>query len=117
MVPVPLATSLLLALLLGVFTDAIRADGSLGIVVALVACGVAAAGVSSATGGTRGVVLGIIGGASVIPLVLVIKLLRWPNAPVLGDGVPVLFTGYLLAAIAGAVAGRRLALRTKRRGR
>jgi hypothetical protein len=107
----PFATSLVLALLLGMFTDAVRVDGTPSIVVALVACAIAAAVVSIATAGFGGIVLGIIGGASVIPIVLAIKLLRWPTAPVLGDGgeaALVLFTAYFVAAVIGAVAGRRL---------
>lgn len=112
MFAIPLATSLLLALLLGIFTDAVRVDGTPSLVVALVACAIAAAAVSMATTGFSGIVLGIIGGASVIPIVLAIKVVRWPTAPVLGDGgeaALVLFTAYFVAAVIGAVAGRRLA--------
>lgn len=109
---IPFATSLALALLLGIFTDAVRVDGTPSIVVALVACAIAAAAVSMVTRGFSGIVLGTIGGASVIPMVLAIKLLRWPTAPVLGNGgeaALVLFTAYFVAAVLGAVAGRRLA--------
>jgi len=76
----------------------------------LVACAIAAAAVSMAMKGINGVVLGALGGASVVPIVLAIKLVRWPSAPVLGDGdvVVVLLVAYFVAAIIGAVAGRRL---------
>ncbi len=109
MFAIPFATSLVLALLLGIVTDAIRVDDSTSVVIALVGCGVAAAAVSMATRGINGVVLGTIGGTSVIPIVLAIKVLRWPSAPVVGDGALLLFTAYFVAAIAGAMAGQRLA--------
>jgi hypothetical protein len=108
---IPFATSLVLAMLLGMFTDAVRVDGTPGIVVVLAACAIAAAAVSMATTGLSGIVLGTIGGASVIPIVLAIKVVRWPTAPALGDGgeaALVLFTAYFVAAVIGAVAGRRL---------
>ena len=109
---IPFATSLVLGLLLGIFTDAIRVDGSMSVVVALLACAVAAAAVSMVTTGFSGVVLGVIAGGCVVPLVLAIKAVRWPTAPVLGDegdaAAIVLFTAYFAAAIIGAVVGRRL---------
>ena len=108
----PFATSLVLALLLGILTDAIRVDGSMSVVVALVACAVAAAAISMVTTGINGVVLGVIGGACVVPIVLAIKVVRWPTAPVLGEGgdaaALVVFTTYFAAAIVGAVVGQRL---------
>jgi hypothetical protein len=108
---IPIVTSLVLALLLGIFTDTIRVDGSMSLVVALVASAVAAAAISMVTR-VNGILLGAIGGASVVPIVLFIKFARWPAAPVLGDGADaglVLFVAYFSAAVVGAFAGRRLA--------
>ena len=109
---IPFATSLVLALLLGIFTDAVRVDGSMSVVVAVVACAVAAAAISIVTTGISGIVLGVVGGACVVPLVLAIKAVLWPMTPVLGDGgdsaAIVLFAVYVAAAIVGAALGRGL---------
>ena len=107
---IPLATVFALAVLLGLVADAIRVDGTLSMVVALLGCAIVGAAVSTSVQGVRGVIAGACAGAAIVPVLLVLKAVRWPDAPILGDDGGIitllLVAVYFAAAALGAVSAR-----------
>lgn len=105
---IPLAVSFALALLLGILIEPIRLDGTAGLVAAVAACAITGAWISALVRGLGGVVFGTVLGTSVIVLTLALKVARWPDAPVVGDGpggMWALFLFYAAASLAGAALG------------
>lgn len=114
---IPLATVFALAVLLGLVTDAIRLDWTLGVVVVMLGCAIVGAAVSMSVQGVLGVIAGAAAGAAVLPILLVIKAIRWPDAPILSDGGVIallLFAAYTVPAIVGAVGAHIVAAGLRR---
>lgn len=101
----PVAVSLALAFLLGVIFEPVRLDGTPALLVALGACAITAAWVAATVRGVEGVVLGTALGVGVIALMLAIKVARWPDTPVVGNGIGALLVLYGAASFAGAAIG------------
>jgi hypothetical protein len=62
------------------------------------------------------VVAGAVAGAAVLPLLLALTFVRWPEAPILGDGDAIALmalSAYGVAALVGALIGHALATRSR----
>ncbi len=107
---IPVLLSSVLALLLGIVIEGVRVDGTPGLVLAILACAIAAGFVAASVRGFAGVFVGTLAGISVIALTLALKTIRWPDAPLVGDGAGWLLVLYgvasAFAALLGASAAR-----------
>jgi hypothetical protein len=111
----PVVLSSVLALFLGIVIEGVRVDGTLGLVLAILACAIAAGIVAVWVRGVAGVFAGTLAGLSVIGLTLALKTIRWPDAPLAGDGLGWLLVLHAVpSALAALLAANAAHLRAKR---